>query len=137
MCGTAHRSVLRGEWRPVTLRRYRWLAHQHDDLRPLAFPRVTESAQLWRQDLLCSATKLDEAPSIDQKDTKRDSEPGFFEKLSKLLGNIGMGRRSLWEGGVGVFIVAGMMLAFGVTTWVNGKQLQQGKPYTVVPDAGR
>ena len=132
-CGTTpHRSVLRREWRPVMLRRYRWPGHQQVDTGPMTFPRVTESSHPWREDLLCSATELDEAPSISQKGAERDSEPGFFDKLSKLLGNIGMGRRNFWEGGVGAFVLAGMMAAFGVTTWVNGKQLHQGKPYTVI-----
>lgn len=113
--------------RSTRLRRHYQLAHRLNDA-PTSIP---SSEQLWREDLVCQATQVDEA-SQEQSDPEQDVDPGFVGKLIKMLGNVGMGRRSVWEGGVGAFLLGGALLAVGLVSWVRGTQLKQGKPYTVM-----
>lgn len=85
--------------------------------------------RLWREDWLCQAVQTDEA--VIQQNASEEAEIGFLGKLSKLLGDVGMGRRSVWEGGVGAFLLGGALMAVGLVSWVRGTQLRQGQPYTV------
>jgi len=87
------------------------------------------SERYWTEDLLCEATQLEEN-QVEQNLVEED-DPGFVGKLSKLLGDVGMGRRSFWEGGVGIFLLGGATVSVMLVSWVRGTQLKQGRPYTV------
>lgn len=51
--------------------------------------------------------------------------PGtFWKRTSQPMRDFGFGRRSLWEGGVGLFVVSGMALFALTLAWLNGFQLR-------------
>ncbi|GMH33152.1 hypothetical protein BSKO_00986 [Bryopsis sp. KO-2023] len=78
----------------------------------------------------CSANKTDTESVPDvENESQNESEPGFFGKVGKVLRDFGMGRRSIWEGGVGAFILGGAVLSFWLLSWAKGSQLRKGKPY--------
>ncbi|CAD7702791.1 unnamed protein product [Ostreobium quekettii] len=58
-----------------------------------------------------------------------DGQPGFLDKISKMLRDFGIGRRSIWEGGVGAFVLGGAVLTFWLLSWARGSQLRKGRPY--------
>eukprot|EP00210_Caulerpa_lentillifera_P007115 g6807.t1 len=81
--------------------------------------------------LVCRATTQTEDNTVLEITTEAEEDNSFFGKLRRLLRDVGMGRRSFWEGGVGAFLVIGAGICVWLVTWVKGTQLRQGKPYTV------
>ena len=45
------------------------------------------------------------AQDMEEKDEQAPA--GFVDKITKILRDFGLGRRSIWEGGVGTFILGG------------------------------
>lgn len=89
-------------------------------------PTVTQ-----RSYLKCRATTQTEDNEVMEITEETKEDDGFFGKLRRLLRDVGMGRRSFWEGGVGAFLVIGAGVCVWTVLWVRGTQLNQGKPYTV------
>ncbi|KAK9829546.1 hypothetical protein WJX72_006404 [[Myrmecia] bisecta] len=58
---------------------------------------------------------------------------GFIAKILRPLRDFGVGRTSLWEGGVGLFVFVGIGFALLLTTWARGGQLgRKGGGYQAV-----
>eukprot|EP00873_Tetraselmis_striata_P038594 jgi/Tetstr1/458858/TSEL_004367.t1 len=57
----------------------------------------------------------EEAPVEDDK--------GILHNVTKALRDFGFGRTSLWEGGVGLFLLAGLGVLFVLYTWIRGSVL--------------
>ncbi|XP_024390335.1 protein TRIGALACTOSYLDIACYLGLYCEROL 2, chloroplastic [Physcomitrium patens] len=62
------------------------------------------------------------------------SLPGaIWKQILGPLSNFGFGKRSLWEGGVGLFIMSGVLLLAITLVWVKGKQIRaQTRKYEAV-----
>lgn len=60
--------------------------------------------------------------------------PGaIWEQVLRPLGNFGYGKRSVWEGGVGLFVMSGVVLLAITLVWVKGKQIRaQTRKYEAV-----
>lgn len=53
------------------------------------------------------------------------SLPGaIWRQILTPLSNFGFGKRSVWEGGVGLFVLSGMLLLTITLVWVKGKQIR-------------
>lgn len=52
--------------------------------------------------------------------------PGFLKPLT----DFGVGKKSVWEGGVGLFVLIGSGLGAGLVAWVTGAQLNKGRGYS-------
>eukprot|EP00897_Mesotaenium_endlicherianum_P002487 jgi/Mesen1/2266/ME000154S01436 len=48
----------------------------------------------------------------------------FWRQVSLPLGNFGFGKRSIWEGGVGLFVVTGVVMLAMLITWIKGVQVR-------------
>lgn len=48
----------------------------------------------------------------------------LWRQLSSPLGNFGFGKRSIWEGGVGLFLAAGVVLLAITVSWIRGVQVR-------------
>lgn len=51
--------------------------------------------------------------------------PGFLRPLT----DFGVGKKSVWEGGVGLFVLMGAALAGGLAAWVSGASFNKGRGY--------
>ncbi|KAG2441473.1 hypothetical protein HXX76_003095 [Chlamydomonas incerta] len=62
-----------------------------------------------------------------------ESQPGFkqglFGSIAKSLSDYGIGKKSIWEGGVGLFVLAGGGAAVALVMWARGNALRTGTPY--------
>eukprot|EP00198_Chlamydomonas_reinhardtii_P009978 XP_001699315.1 permease-like component of an ABC transporter [Chlamydomonas reinhardtii] len=62
-----------------------------------------------------------------------ESQPGFkqglFGSIAKSLSDYGIGKKSIWEGGVGLFVLAGGGAAVALVAWARGNALRTGTPY--------
>jgi len=56
---------------------------------------------------------------------------GFFGGLYKSLRDFGIGRTSIAEGGLGLFLAGGLAVAVGLAAWARGAALRTGRPYTI------
>jgi len=48
----------------------------------------------------------------------------LWQQVLRPLGNFGYGKRSVWEGGVGLFVISGAVLLAITLVWVKGKQIR-------------
>lgn len=76
--------------------------------------------------------------------TAAPKQPSALEKIIRFpgavwtqvlrpLGNFGYGKRSVWEGGVGLFLMSGVVLLAITLVWVKGKQIRaQTRKYSAV-----
>lgn len=65
------------------------------------------------------------APKEQSAGAKIVSLPGaIWKRVMGPLGNFGFGKRSVWEGGVGLFIVSGAVLLAITLVWVKGTQIR-------------
>lgn len=64
--------------------------------------------------MCCNAKEHDEEEAEANEDEQQ--QEGFFSKVGKMLRDFGMGRRSIWEGGVGAFILGG---AGKLAVWID------------------
>jgi len=55
--------------------------------------------------------------------------PKAVTGIFKSLQDFGLGKSSLQEGGVGIFVLVGGMAAVGLVSWVRGQALRSGTPY--------
>ncbi|KAL3152198.1 hypothetical protein ABBQ32_001285 [Trebouxia sp. C0010 RCD-2024] len=79
----------------------------------------------------CAGFTLAAAKPQSQREGPEKSN--FFTKLISPLRDFGLGKSSLWEGGVGLFIFAGIGFALMLITWARGGQLgRRGKGYQAV-----
>ena len=62
------------------------------------------------------------------------SLPGaIWRQILGPLSNFGFGKRSVWEGGVGLFVLSGMVVLAVTLVWVKGKQIRaQTRKYEAV-----
>ncbi|KAA6424956.1 MAG: ATP-binding cassette superfamily [Trebouxia sp. A1-2] len=73
------------------------------------------------------------AAAKPQSQREGPEKTNFFTKLIRPLRDFGLGKSSLWEGGVGLFIFAGIGFALMLITWARGGQLgRRGKGYQAV-----
>lgn len=49
--------------------------------------------------------------------------------LFKSLRDFGVGKKSIWEGGVGLFVLLGAGACIGLINWARGSALRKGHPY--------
>lgn len=56
----------------------------------------------------------------------------LWHKLVGPLREFGFGRRSVWEGGAGVFVVGGVALIAAIVGWAKGTALSGRKPYQAI-----
>eukprot|EP00877_Chromochloris_zofingiensis_P010286 jgi/Chrzof1/5510/Cz16g05270.t1_TGDG2 len=54
---------------------------------------------------------------------------GFLSSIYKSLRDFGIGKSSIAEGGVGLFILLGGAAAIGLAAWAKGTALRKGQPY--------
>ncbi|KAI5075009.1 hypothetical protein GOP47_0010970 [Adiantum capillus-veneris] len=84
---------------------------------------------------LCPARATVEQPSspaqVDAKATKISFFPtvlglpaSLWRQLTNPLSNFGFGKRSVWEGGVGIFIISGAVLFTLTVGWLKGYQVR-------------
>ena len=74
--------------------------------------------------------------SVDSNDQRLSSTPvggllqllsiprSIWKQLLTPLNNFGFGQRSIWEGGVGIFIISGAILFSLTVAWLKGYQLR-------------
>lgn len=71
--------------------------------------------------------------SSDQTATPKTPSPlsnllslpsALWQQVLRPLGNFGYGKRSVWEGGVGLFVISGAVLLAITLVWVKGKQIR-------------
>lgn len=89
-----------------------------------------EEKRRWR--VVCgSSNSSNPAASASKKNQEPKSGldlPGRIAKhLLSPLSNFGFGKRSLWEGGVGLFVVSGVVLLAFTLAWVKGWQLRANR----------
>ncbi|GBF93100.1 hypothetical protein Rsub_05711 [Raphidocelis subcapitata] len=61
-----------------------------------------------------------------------EKQPGFLAGLYKSLRDFGMGRSSILEGGVGLFLSAGVAAAIALVLWAKGVAMRKAQPYQAV-----
>ncbi|KAG2485513.1 hypothetical protein HYH03_015786 [Edaphochlamys debaryana] len=88
-------------------------------------PRVSSIARLGRS----GRTPLRCLASATPDDPSRPAKPGFFGSVVKSLSDYGIGRKSIVEGGVGLFLLAGGAMAVALVAWARGNALRTGTPY--------
>uniref|UniRef100_A0A061RFD7 Atp-binding cassette superfamily n=1 Tax=Tetraselmis sp. GSL018 TaxID=582737 RepID=A0A061RFD7_9CHLO len=69
---------------------------------------------------VCKASSRSFQALLSEDENSSGKEPGILEKIKKALRNFGFGRTSLWEGGVGLFLLAGAGLLFALYSWIKG-----------------
>ncbi|KAL2620465.1 hypothetical protein R1flu_000670 [Riccia fluitans] len=87
-------------------------------------------------------------PSVSST-TSTQKKPGPFAQIFSIpksvwksvvspLNNFGFGSTSIWEGGVGLFVVSGVVLLAATLTWVKGAQLRsRSRKYEVTAEFSR
>ncbi|KAL3681410.1 hypothetical protein R1sor_024366 [Riccia sorocarpa] len=88
-------------------------------------------------------------PSASSSPTSTQKKPGPFARIFSVpksvwksivspLNNFGFGSTSIWEGGVGLFVVSGVVLIAASLTWVKGAQLRsRSRKYEVTAEFSR
>lgn len=72
-------------------------------------------------------------PSSSPLDTLLRFPSALLQQVLRPLGNFGYGKRSVWEGGVGLFLLSGVLILAITLVWVKGKQIRANtRKYTAV-----
>ena len=60
----------------------------------------------------------------EKKQSILDLPAAIWKQILGPLSNFGFGKRSVWEGGVGLFVMSGVVLLAITLVWVKGKQIR-------------
>ena len=107
---TCHRPSCRG---PLEVGRLRPLA-----VRPFTLMRIASNTEEHQPS---TSGSPDKAPPMPV--------PKSVSGLLKSLQDFGIGKNSLKEGGVGLFVLGGCAAAFALVAWARGNAMRVGTPY--------
>ncbi|GLI69403.1 hypothetical protein VaNZ11_014007 [Volvox africanus] len=65
----------------------------------------------------------------NNSDPSKSARPGFLGSIFKSLSDYGIGSKSIFEGGVGLFVLAGSGAAIALVAWARGNAMRTGTPY--------
>lgn len=100
----------------------------------LCQPKLTAPTRNARYRLVAAYEAENPTPASEQKrPTVVNLPKAIWMQLTQPLRNFGYGRRSMWEGGVGLFIMVGAGLLMLVFAWIKGQQVRsRSHKYTAV-----
>eukprot|EP01024_Parvocaulis_polyphysoides_P052263 TRINITY_DN5155_c0_g2_i5.p1 TRINITY_DN5155_c0_g2~~TRINITY_DN5155_c0_g2_i5.p1 ORF type:complete len:377 (-),score=49.12 TRINITY_DN5155_c0_g2_i5:256-1386(-) len=63
-----------------------------------------------------------------------EEEPklNVLQRIALRLRDFGFGRRNIWEGGVGWFVIGGIAIFFAVISWARGANLRTSRGYQII-----